>query len=175
MWCLWLWSRRRSRDSVWTGRTAYHIKKQRKKLHRHKLKGPWGKQTRTQEKNQHEDPMWEKPSAENEDTQNQHYQRMRTVVDSFLELLWVSRFTCSQVLLNKSSHSSWHKQASFPLFFQMWSSTCCCHNTSESVSGHMSSSSSTAVAGTQCLGLSTLDQRMAGSRTEGCLCTFRSW
>ena len=85
----------------------------------------------------------------------------------------LQKHTCavmfSQVLLKSSSHSSWHRHVGFPLFSQMGSSTCCCHNTSESISVHMFSSSPTAVAGTQCLGSSTLDQRMelAGFSSRG--------
>ena len=61
---------------------------QRKKLRRHKLKGPATKTrcVKNLRKNK-------KRTTGAEDTQNQHCQRVRTFVDSFPKLLLVLRFT----------------------------------------------------------------------------------
>ena len=66
---------------------AYSVSHQRK-LSRHKLKGPWGKQTRVYKKKLDKRTPCEKNLSKTErttgaeDTQNQNYQRVRTVVDT---------------------------------------------------------------------------------------------
>ena len=86
MWSLWLWSGWRSQDSLWTRRTACHIKiKERncadissRALEANKHGCTWKLDKRTPcEKN-----LGKKERTTGaEDTQNQHYQRVRTVVD----------------------------------------------------------------------------------------------